>query len=222
MFIGDVIKQLRNNTQTFSGRIGGAAELAAAQQSGLLAAPAAYVIPADCMAGDNNSMTGLYQNMTEQIDVVVQFNNTAPLAVGDRRGQTTTEKYENVKFDLFHAILNWNPMNIHENPSINSPDPAVAHAIKGFYLVGGKLLEFDEARLYYSWRFGIDVVITEADGWTMTGVPLEEIDLSITNANDDSNPPGEVEVVEVISGLQDVNVDLEGVATRSRQGAINI
>jgi hypothetical protein len=173
--IQPVIVQIRKVATIFQNRVGGAAEFAVIDTAGLLQTPSAYVLPGEQSAEPNESMNGLYQLVTEKFSIIVMFSNSIGVAAGDRRGQATiTQYYEIVKRQIFKAILNWNPNNPHENPLVPADPTTENHGIRGFYYIGANLREFDNARLFYEYHFGIESYITnETDGWNLDGDPLE-------------------------------------------------
>ncbi len=207
MNITNVITQLKL-VGVFGGRVAGAAEYAAAKDQGFLQTPAAYVIPIGEDASENTSANQTYQIITERIQIIVAFSNAVGVLSGDdRRGQTVSEQFEIVKFGIFKALLNWNPLNLNENPTLpDQTDPAIGHAIRGFRYMGGDLISYDLSRLYYSWIFGLDVTITEYDGWLLTGIPLEEIGFEIQNET--TGEPTDILATGLITGLQDVDVEM--------------
>lgn len=170
MNLDRIIAQVRTHCPMFAGRVAGAADFARGLETeGQLALPAAYVIPLDEDAGENGSQSGLYQNVTERIGVVVEFPNTT-----DRRGQSVTPLYAPTRAQLFAALLNW---------QIDLHDPAATRRTPGaLQYGGGQLREFDRARLFYQWDFTLGTVVTDDDGWHEPSVPLaaieERLDLS--------------------------------------------
>ena len=138
-----------------------------------LALPAAYVVPLDDEASENDIQNALRQTVTERIGVIVEFDNSP-----DRRGQGVTLNYQPIRTALFAALLNWHP----------PPDEA---AIRGVEYAGGHLLQFDRGRLFFQWEFSRPVMIDASDGFQIGSEPLLEID-----ANDDAgNPPFPTHVV---------------------------
>ena len=155
-----VITQLKVNFVAVEGRVAGAAEFGASMSGTLMpdAWPSAYVVPLNEDAEPNDVSNALYQIITERIGVVVEFDNSA-----DRRGQSVTQLYANVRASLFAAILNWRGL-----------DPA--HAMRGFEAAGGAVLQSDRSRIFYQWEFTFPTVVTDADGWQVNPPALLEID----------------------------------------------
>ncbi len=162
MNIDDVITQLRANCPLLGPRVAGAADYATgiATGSAWLATPAAYVIPLDDDAGDNDALNGLRQTVTERIGVVVNW------ATIDRRGQTPAGDLSPARTQIFAALLNWKP--------------AGANAARGMAYAGGSMLDFDRARLFYQFDFTLETMITDADGWQYPDTALTGIDATST------------------------------------------
>ncbi|HEY8685996.1 MAG TPA: hypothetical protein VIO57_10360 [Chloroflexota bacterium] len=165
MDLNSVITQIRTYCLSLGGRVGGAADFETGTETviaitdpvtNLLTYPAAVVIPLEDDAGDDLIMDGNTQIVTETIGVIVEFDATA-----DRRGQGGVSQVEAMKYNLFSAILNWNP------------DPY--RSARGLYYVGGELLQFDRARLFWQFRFSFDATITDADGFPIRGDPLVQV-----------------------------------------------
>lgn len=161
-----VILRIKAMCPAFSGNVAGAAEYqSGVQDQAWLPTPAAYIIPLDDDAEENTDLQGLDQVTTERIGITVMFSNAAGVAVGDRRGQTTVQLFNPIKWQLRAALLNWRPNSSVENPGLVFPgDPGADHSARGFYAGNGRLLEFDLARLFYQWEFLLDVKISDADG----------------------------------------------------------
>lgn len=162
MNIDDIITQLRANCPFFGSRVAGAANYAEGIASGTswMDPPAAYVVPLDDEAGENEALNGLRQELTERIGVVVNW------AAVDRRGQAPVAALAIARAQIFGALLNWKP--------------AGANAARGIAYAGGAMLDFDRARLFYQFDFSLQTLITDADGWQWPSGPLLEIDATTT------------------------------------------
>jgi hypothetical protein len=168
MDLSQVIAQLRAFCPALDGRVAGAGDfpigtqpvVAFTDSNGTLVYPTAIVIPLEDDAGQNEQEIGLYQMVTETIGVVVEFDST-----GDRRGQAGVTQVEAMKYALFAALLNWQI----------TPE----RTGKGLYYAGGSLLDFDRARLFWEYRFSLDVLITDADGFQPRGDPLTDIESTV-------------------------------------------
>ena len=159
MNISLVIQQLRQYCPALGGRVGGAADFETGVETvvqitdpatGKFAYPVAVVIPLEDNVSADELMTGNTQIVTETIGVIVEFDATA-----DRRGQAAVSQVETMKYSLFGALLNW------------LIDPS--RGARGLYYVGGELLTFDRARLFWIFRFSFDATITDADGFQLYG-----------------------------------------------------
>ena len=107
--------------------------------------PAAYVLPLDQEANGNLVMVGLEQIVTRTFGVVVEF------AVADRRGQAPAMRYDEIQEQLCRALLLWQPQ-----AAIGGPGTGRVPNHQGFYLAGGRMLDFNRARLFYQWEFALD------------------------------------------------------------------
>ena len=166
-----VIGQIKAAAPVFSGNVAGAAGYARAiEDQAWLPMPAAYVVPTDEEPAENDEAPGLFQLVRERFEVIVIFDNTA-----DRRGQSVTATYESTKAQLFAAILNWRPESTADNPLIQPGDPNANRSAKGLSYAGGTLVNFDRARLFYSWSFALQTAISDADGWQPPSDPLAHI-----------------------------------------------
>ena len=141
------IEHLRRNVPALGGRIAGAADYVTALQSdnATMQLPAGYVLPLDQEANGNLVMVGLEQIVTRTFGVVVEF------AVADRRGQAPAMRYDEIQEQLCRALLLWQPQ-----AAIGGPGTGRVPNHQGFYLAGGRMLDFNRARLFYQWEFALD------------------------------------------------------------------
>ncbi len=174
MNIDAVASQLRAVATVFGGNVAGAAAYANGVADQVwLPLPAAYVIPREEDAEPNDSWPGLNQIIRERISVIVVLST--PNAGGasdaaDRRGQAAAAQLPTLRAAIFKALLNWQPPG--------------ANAARGIAYLGARFPEegaFDRARFFYEFTFGLDVTITDADGWTVQGLPLVEVQGTITD-----------------------------------------
>lgn len=178
MNIDAIAAQLKASAALFNGNVAGAARFADSVEDQVwLPSPAAYVVPGDDQAGENESQTGLYQIVSERIGVIVVL--ATPTVGGitdltDRRGQGAAAYLRIVRSAIFKAILNWRPDWDPANPASNIET-------RGLYYTGAELLEFDRARFFYQFNFGLDTLITDDDGWLPSGDLLIQIQSTITN-----------------------------------------
>ena len=174
MNIDDVVTQLRGYCPFFGGRVAGAADYhnGIATGTAWLEVPAAYVVPLDDDAADNDALNGLRQTVTERIGVVVNWTTI------DRRGQTPAGALAAARQQIFAALLNWKP--------------AGANAARGMAYAGGSMLDFDRARLFYQFDFTLETMITDADGWQWPDATLTEIDA--TSVQPAGTPVAQIDV----------------------------
>ena len=172
MDLDAAILQLRRNVPVFGGdaatgaggRVAGAADFARAiEDQAWMLLPAAYVIPLDEDTDENPGGNGLVQIVTERIGVIVEFDNST-----DRRGQASAEQFLAVRTAVWAALLNWriDPVN----------------AAQGLSYGGGRLLQFDRARLFYQWEFVLHRQLTDSDGWQEPVDDLTELDVQVDDA----------------------------------------
>lgn len=127
--------------------------------------PAAYVIPLEDSAEDNEMQNGLLQQVRERCGIVVEVDNAI-----DRRGQTSSFQIETLKYAIFKSILNWRIDAV--------------RAQKGIQYAGGRILTMDRARLFWQFDFELLTTIIDEDGWQEPSVDLREIDVDVI-----VNPP---------------------------------
>lgn len=141
------IAQLRRQVPLLGGRVAGAADFVLGLQSdnATMTLPAAYVLPLEMDSPGNEVMVGLIQTVTRTIGVVVEFNATA-----DRRGQTPAMQYDEVQDQLCQALLLWQPAG-----GLGGPGTGRVPGHQGFWLAGGRLLDFNRARLFYQFEFAL-------------------------------------------------------------------
>jgi len=170
-----VIAQLKARAPIFAGNVAGAAEYEnAVKDQTWLKLPAAYVVPLDMDAGENQLQTGLIQVVTERVGVIVVMDNRA-----DRRGQGAAVGTYQTQAAIFRAILNWRPDSSGDNPGAQTGNWQADHESRGFTFAGGFLRGWDLARLFYEFDFALDVTITDDDGWQPEAVPLTDIAMTI-------------------------------------------
>lgn len=145
MDITAIINALKDRTvPTFNGHVAGAAEFKRLPESANLVMPAAYVIPLDDDAGEQQSENGYSQIVRDGFAVIVVVSNTS-----DERGQGGIVSVSAIRSVLWSALLSWAPDASH--------GPIVYE--------GGQLIDMDRARLYYQFEFSAPTEITEADTW---------------------------------------------------------
>ena len=161
MNLQTVVQALKDRVPAFGGRVSGAADFASGLETVVnLTMPAAFVLPLEDAAGDNEVWPGLTQMLTERIGVVVQFDNTTIAPADQRTGFSGANQVEAARLAVFAAILNWIP-----------PDQ-VGKAARGLRYGGGRLVDFDRARLFWQFEFLLDTTITDFDGFQISGDPI--------------------------------------------------
>jgi hypothetical protein len=192
MNIDLVVQQLRALAPIFNGNIAGAAAYANGVNDQVwLPLPAAYVVPGGEDAGDNQVQTGLLQIVTERISVIIVIQTLSAggaLDLADRRAQAAAAAIDTYRGQIFHALLNWRP---DWNPA--TPFDGNTES-RGFYFMGAGYPEgsagFDRARFFYEYRFGLDMTISDADGWPLPYVPLTRVDGPVVSQIDQAETLG--------------------------------
>jgi hypothetical protein len=205
-----VIEQLRTNCPLLGGRVGGAADFKTGLESvlqfqdpvtGTLLYPSAAVIPLFDEASDTDNQPGpqLVETVNEHIGVIVEFNATS-----DRRGQGGVDQVEEMKYALHSALLNWNPTPF--------------RAVKGLRTSGGRLLEFDRARLWWQFEYYLECMVTDGDGFPISGDPLT--DALGTFTGPPGGPPPYVTMisfdalaVSTVTGVGSLSTDIQNNTT---------
>jgi hypothetical protein len=168
--LDNVILQLKEYCPFFKGNVAGSAAWERGVEDQVwLPTPAAYVVPLDGDASENQDQgAGIYQVLTERVNVIVQFDNSH-----DRRGQSVTTSYEPVKYILLAALYGWRPDSSIDNPGLVVPGtPGADVSVRGMTLAGHGFVFMDLARLFYRWTFQLDMTLTDADGWQPPSEPL--------------------------------------------------
>ena len=176
MNIVGVIQQLRALAPLFNGNVAGAAAYARGVEDQVwLPMPAAYVVPLHDSVGANESMSGLYQIVTQNFAVIVVIDNSSDPS--DRRGQSAVQSLDAIQAGIRKAIVNW-------RPDVNYLAPGLTNEVKGIRETGGGLIEFDRSRLRWQFEFALDVTLTDSDCWQPVGPALEaaEVTLAIYQA----------------------------------------
>ena len=188
MILASFISQLRANAPVFAGRVAGAAEFVRGLRdySTSLALPAAYVLPGvQDVADANETWGGLQQLVHYGVGVAVELD-----AQTDRRGQAPAMDLDAVRDQVFASVLNYRIDD--------------CHVARGAYYAGAHGLDLDRARLFYQFNFTVDWQITDADGFQITGFPIQSIELDTFNAPGAIGVPGDMPAtVSMIAGDPD-------------------
>ena len=156
-----IVAQLKAAVPALSGRVAGAADFAAGLESVVnLTMPAAFVIALEDDPEPNDLYPGLQQLVRERIAVVVQFDNRTGSDADARTGFAGVDQVYAMRGDLFAGLLSW------------IPSDQTGRAARGFSYGGGRLLEFDRARLFWQFEFVLETTISDADGYPLSGDPI--------------------------------------------------
>lgn len=176
MEMSDVIDQLKTYAvDALGGRIAGVADFARGLETVTnMPLPCAYVYPLTDEAEPNTDLNGDQQIFWESFAVTVEFDQTRTSLADSRTGFAGVNQVNNMKKAIWKAILNWQP------PSNADRAP------RGIEYVGGELLSFDRARLFWQYTFRQQALVTDADGFWQ--VPPDLTDIQVTVAD---GPGGE-------------------------------
>ena len=145
-----VVKQIRDYSHVFQGRVAGAARFKMLDENTVLETPCAFVVPLDDEPGESRARNDVRQPLTDSWAVIVAVDNTI-----DERGQSAMDLIKDtVRGQLWASLLGWQPDGLAEQSRYN-----------GTNYQGGFLLGIDRARLWYQFEFGAAMEITPADGW---------------------------------------------------------
>lgn len=178
MNLDNIIAEIRARCSVFGGRVAGAAQFKHLDQSTNFPVPAAFVIPMDDEAGEQQSKSGYRQEVREAFAVVAVISNTP-----DERGQASVNQArDSVREQLWRCLLGWVP----------EPECDV------IVYEGGAVLSIDRSRLWYQYEFSSAMTI----GAEMTRLktdfdalpPFEGMDVDIDFIRPESGQPdGEIE-----------------------------
>jgi hypothetical protein len=183
-----VIAQIRQLCPIFGGNVAGAAGYVNGVADQVwLPLPAAYVTHLGETAERNESSTDSWQIIHERIGVIVVLdvkNVGGVYDVADRRAQAVSAYLDTVRKSLWRAIYNWRPDWDPANPQANREARGIYILDADFPQGGG----YDRARFFYQFDFGLDTLVTGADGWQMPFEPLVKITGTIPGATPASAP----------------------------------
>lgn len=103
MKLSPIVAQMRADCPTFAGRVSAGIDWDAVVDSAKLALPAAYVIAAADLAGDNRTQTGVLQDITDMFSVVIVLES------GDERGQAANDALHDLRAELWRSLVGWVP-----------------------------------------------------------------------------------------------------------------
>ena len=92
--------------------------------------------------------------------IVVEFDNTVSSDADARTGFAGINQVDDMRTAIFAAVLSW------------LPEDQLSAGPRGFSYGGGRMLDFDRARLFWQYEFTIQNTITDADGYILRGDPI--------------------------------------------------
>lgn len=145
--------QLRLANTRFENRIGGAAEVALAEDA-TLTNEMVFVVPLSESAPPNVHDSHINQKLTETFGVIVALKMDTDLA--DKTGIIAFDKLHDVRTEIFGALLGW------QMPEAESL----------CYYSGGRLIDYNAAWLWYQFEFSVDTRLQALVELDMTDVEL--------------------------------------------------
>jgi len=187
MNIAEIIAQIKTYVPQLGGRVSGAADFASGLESVVnMTLPAAFVLRLDDDASPNDLWPGLQQMVTERMAVVVEFDNTGRTHADARTGYAGVNQVDDMRAAIFSAVLSW------------LPSDHLSAGPRGFAYGGGRLLDFDRARLFWQFEFTIENTITDSDGFILRGDPLIDIQGTIQPSGDPGGGPAIITDIPLI------------------------
>lgn len=142
--VSPAIARIRSQCATFSNRVAGAAELAAAQDAGdNITLPHAWVVYAGETAEPAQTAGEVEQVVELGFAVIVAVSNTT-----DRRGAAATDSIFTIRASLLAALLGWIPV------------AGVCLAATEYR--GSEFLQLDRARLWHQFNFSVLTTVAQA------------------------------------------------------------
>jgi hypothetical protein len=155
MRLGQIVLKIRAANTLFGNRVGGAVEFALAQEYTVNNTETAFVIPiAEADQGDNQYDDIVQQMVNERFGVVVALKNDASIV--DKLGIGAYDRLYNIRAQLFACLLGWLPPG----------------AEKLLYYKGGRLLDINQAWLWYQFEFQQETRITSNVDGIEPGLPV--------------------------------------------------
>lgn len=109
MKLSPIIVRLRSQVAALSNRVGGVAELEAAQRNEELAVPHAFVYRLDDLAEEGDEVGMGTQAMSEAFGVLVVVS-----AAADDRGAAADDAMDDLRDALLAALKGWSPDGAHQ------------------------------------------------------------------------------------------------------------
>ena len=181
MRIDPIVAQIQRECKSFT-QVAGAItdQLQSSISQGTL--PAAYVVRLDEDAEIVDDLGNeYYQELTEYFAVVVFLANNDP------RGQSAADQLDDIRAELFKALLRWEMDEAHDKIEYN----------------GGSLLELTRDRLVYSFQFKTYTTIQIEDTWqqvaydrmqNLSGVDVDIDEIGPRTKRPDGTPEAELKI----------------------------
>ena len=181
MKVNSTIKALRERCPSFKNRIFGSAEFGRLQMERLNPSqmPTAYVFTKDeTPAEEQRTENSYYQEITATVSIVMLIDNSV-----DPRGQTSADKVEDLKEEIFKSLLSWSPLK----------DLSSIYTYSGY-----EVLKFTPAALATQLDFICTYAINEED--TRQPIQIEEDSgqfkdmlIDVDMIGDDNKPDGQID-----------------------------
>jgi len=200
MKLGNLVLQLRAAGTSFS-LIGGAAEYALAVE-GTLKKEAAFVIPLQDAAGNNDNDTIINQTITEQFAVIVAIKNGTNFE--DKTGFASYNRLHDIRNEIFGAYLGLDIGRLYGSDTGFTSESLV-------YYRGGTLLDIDRSFLWYQFAFEYQVSIETQVSETAPDGFLDKFWIDYEMLPSDNLPISEKLPVELFAPDMQQYIDLSDV-----------
>lgn len=141
MRLGQIVLRIRSKNTHFGNYVGGAAELDTAIKN-TLKQDMAFVIPLIDDAGKNTWDAGINQRIIERFGVIIALANDTKQS--DKLGFVAYDQIHTIRTQLIGALVGWTPIDSESQVSYR----------------GGKLIDINNAYLWYQFEFDYDSRIT--------------------------------------------------------------
>jgi len=189
MLISPIVAHVRATCPSFAGRVTAGIDWDAVANSTQLSHPSAYVIATGDQATANDLETGVRQNITDEIDIVVVLDTS------DERGQAANDLLHVIRSELWRALVGWSAGSDYDLMEYD----------------GGALVHINRARVIYRYGFAAEFQLGRnsqrdpAETWherELDGLPpLEGLDIKVDfiepmfdKNQTESGPDGRIEV----------------------------
>lgn len=178
MYVTQLIAQLRTVLTSYSNRIGGVAELQAAEDLARLTFPSLYVLYAGTQATTVNHQSELRIDTDNRFKIIAVVDNTT-----DRTGMTSQDEILTLRTQILSALLNY----------------TLDSNCQTLEFVGDKMLKQDKARYFHEFEFKMIGLLDPTDGYQYATDKLNKVytDIDLVESQSGDHPDAQAN----ISGL---------------------